>query len=87
MFNPQRSLKRRMFLVALVSLVLSSLGSLFYPLRVAAHPVALGGMVLQIRAGQLTLKVRSSMEEICVAHTLFVDRETDGYSVATLSAA
>jgi hypothetical protein len=44
-------------------------------------------MVLQINAGRVKLKVRSSVEEICIAHTLFVDSDTDGYSADALKKA
>lgn len=60
---------------------------LSHPLRVLAHPVALGGIVVQIDPGRITLRVRSSVEEICIAHSLRVDGQTQEYSAAALNAA
>ncbi|HYF50161.1 MAG TPA: HupE/UreJ family protein [Planctomycetota bacterium] len=60
--------------------------SLTFPLRVAAHPVALGGLIVQIEPGKIRLTIRSSVEEICVAHSLRVG-DNDEYSAETIRSA
>src|SRR5262249_23644841 len=42
---------------------------------------------VRIFPGKVLVRVRSSVEEICVAHSLRVEAKTDAYSPATLSKA